>query len=236
MRRAALAPSPLPHLRRKRLGFERCRRRRPPPAKLQRAEPAPAAALLTSHPNSSTDRRGLPLPTPLPAPATPAHPRPSGWDPVRPVAPKTLGPWARRRGRGPPAVAKARVSPSPPAEEGWRRRLLFLPVSPRALPRSVCPARKSASSAGAAARSSGPDHRQTPPPGPRDARLAAPAPPLRRALAPLAGPRRSPGTCGQWAGGQPFPGFPSYRSRAPSATSGNFAVSRVLETPPPPLP
>lgn len=95
---------------------------------------------------------------------------------------------------------------------------------------------KAASSAGAAARSSGPDHRQTPPPGaagPRDARLAAPAPPLRRALAPFAGPFRGPGTRGRRTVGQPSPGFNSRRSRPPSGTCGSFAVSRVLEDPPP---
>lgn len=69
--------------------------------------------------------------------------------------------------------------------------------------------------------------------GPRDARLAVPAPPLRRALAPFAGPFRGPGTRGQRTAGQPSPGFNSRRLRPPSGTSGSFAVSRVLETPTP---
>lgn len=59
--------------------------------------------------------------------------------------------------------------------------------------------------------------RARPPPGSspgaarRPARRSRPAPAARSR--PLAGPFRSPGTCGQWAAGQPVPGLPSYRSR-----------------------
>ena len=172
--------------------------------------PPPPARRATK--GRAPSRRGPPPPTPpqvvsgypRPALATPAHPGPSvprigircGWWPRRHWAPH-----ARRRGRGPVAAARAGVSLLLPSEEGWRRRLPFLPVFPRALPRPVRPERKAASSLGAAALSTRPDHRQTPPPGaaqparaassapePRNARLAAPAPPLQRALAPLAGP------------------------------------------------
>lgn len=135
MRRAALAPSPLPRLRRKRLRFERCRRRRPPPAKLQRAEPAPAAALLTSHPNSSTDRRGLPLPTPL----SPRRrrlltrvPRSRGLGSGAARGPEDSGPlgaaagaWPSRRGQGQGlafASRRGRLAPPPPLPSGFPSR------------------------------------------------------------------------------------------------------------------
>ncbi|KAM9699008.1 uncharacterized protein ACBT57_024760 [Dama dama] len=194
-------------------GPQRGRRRVWTEAPAARAHPPPAA-------ETSPFSTGRPR-VPHLGLATPAHPSPSvlrvgiqcGRRPRRRWAP-----GARRRGRGPPAAARAGVSPPPPLEEGWRRRLPFLPVSPRALPRPLSPERKTASSLGAAARSSGPDHRQTPPPGaappalaassapgPRDARLAAPTPPLRRALALLAGPFRGPGTRGQRTVGQPSP-------------------------------
>lgn len=172
-----------------------------PPTEPQRAEPPPTAALLPQFLHRSS--RALPARPSLSPGAgdacSPVSPGPEDWDPVRPATPKTLGPsgaaagaWLSRPGQGRGLASAYR-------EEAWRRRLVFLPASPRALPRSARPARKAASSAGAAARSSGPDHRQTPPPGaagPRDARLAAPAPPLRRALAPFAGPFRGPGTRG----------------------------------------
>lgn len=233
--------APLPRPRRKRLGFERCRGRRPPPAEPQRAEPPPATAL---PPGPSIGRRGLPA---RPMLASPAHPRPSVLRGEIRSSRRPRPHWAppaRRRGRGPPAAASTGVSPPPPAEKGWRCRL-FLPVSPRTLPRSVSPTRKAASSAGAAARSSGPDHRQTPPPGAAAPARAAssargretpgpPLPPPPRALAPA----RGPGTRGQRTVGPPAaPAFatpPSRLARAPVGTSGSFAVSRVLATVPRP--
>lgn len=138
-----------------------------PPAEPQRAEPPPTAALfpLFLH-RSSRAPPARPSLSPgagdacSPCPQVPRIGIRRGRRP-----PETLGPsgaaagaWPSRRGQG-----RGLASASP--EEAWRRRLVFLPASPRALPRSVRPARKAASSAGAAARSSGPDHRQTPPPG-----------------------------------------------------------------------
>lgn len=134
-------PSPLPRLRRKRLGFERCRRR-PPPAKLQRAEPAPAAAPLTSYPNSSTDRRGLPLSAPsLPAPATPAHPRPSVPRVGIRCGPWPRGLWAPGRGGGgvalPPRPRPGSRLRLPPRKAGAAASSSFrFPLAP-SLGRSV---------------------------------------------------------------------------------------------------
>lgn len=166
---------------------------------------------------------------------------------MRLAAPKTLGPWGAAAGAWPSRGVQGR---------GLASRLgrLALPPSlpsgfPRALPRQVRPERKAASSLGAAARSPGPDHRQTPPPG-----AAPPAPPRQPrgretpgspllprpcgALSlPLAGPFRGPGTRGQRTVGQPLPSLLFRRPRAPSSTNVSFAVSRVLETPPaPPTP
>ena len=120
---------------------------------------------------------------------------------MRPAAPKTLGPsgaaagaWPSRRGQG-----RGLASASP--EEGWRRRLVFLPAFPRALPRSVRPARKAASSAGAAARSLGPDHRQTPPPGAAPPGRETPGSPLPpRPCGARSPPSRAPSAARERAG------------------------------------
>lgn len=91
---------------------------RPPPRPRSHKGPSPLPPL-SSFPNSSTGLRGLspPAPPSRPALATPAHPCPQ----VRKIGircgqrpRKHWAPRARRRGRGPPAQARAGVSPPPP--------------------------------------------------------------------------------------------------------------------------
>lgn len=106
MRKAAPAPCPFPRPRRKCLGFERCRRHRPPPP----SHKGPSLLPPFRH-RSSRAPPARPLSPGASDACLPASFGPNGWDPVWPTAPRHRALRARRRGRGPPAAAKAGVSP-----------------------------------------------------------------------------------------------------------------------------
>lgn len=224
-------PRPSPRPRRKRLWFERCRRRTPARG-ATKGRPPPTAVLLPQFLHRSS--RAPPARPSLSPGAgdacSPVSPGPEDTAPVRPVAPKTLGPSGAAAGAWPSRRGQSRGLASASPEEPWRRRLVFLPASPRALPRPVRPARKAASSAGAAARSSGPDHRQTPPPGAAPPGRETPGSPLPpRPCGARSPPSRALSAARERAGSGPLASL--HQVSIPAARARLAAQAAILQFP-----